>query len=92
MANRTTSIAHDDTLVIPPIPELRARFNGRVIGPDNPDYDEARAVFYGGIDRRPAAIIRAAGVADVRRAIALTRETGLELAVRGGGHSMAGHS
>src|SRR5215204_3401226 len=51
-----------------------------------------RAVFYGGIDRHPALIIRVADATDVSRAIALARESGLELAVRSGGHSVAGHS
>jgi len=73
------------------IPRLRAVFNGRVIAPDHPAYDEARTVVYGGIDRRPAVIIRAADAADVARVVSLARESGLELAVRGGGHSPAGH-
>jgi FAD/FMN-containing dehydrogenase len=66
--------------------------SGRVIGPDDPDYDEARALFYGGFDRRPAAIVRVAGAPDVARAIDIARESGLELGVRSGGHSPAGHS
>lgn len=74
------------------IPQLRAAFNGRVIAPDDARYDEARAVFYGGIDHRPAVIIRVADAADVARVISLARETRLELAVRSGGHSFAGHS
>lgn len=72
--------------------DLRAGLKGRVIAPDDPGYDEARTVFYGGIDRRPAAIAMVADAADVARVVAVTRETGLELAVRGGGHSFAGHS
>jgi FAD binding domain/Berberine and berberine like len=74
------------------ISQHRADLNGRVITPGEPGYDEGRTVFYGGIDRRPAAIVRAADEDDVSRAIALTRETGLELAVRSGGHSIPGHS
>ncbi|MGH2725111.1 MAG: FAD-binding oxidoreductase [Actinomycetota bacterium] len=73
------------------IPQLRSELRGRVIGPGDPGYDEARAVFYGGFDRRPAVIVRAAGEADVARVVSLGRETGLELAVRSGGHSGAGH-
>jgi FAD/FMN-containing dehydrogenase len=77
-------------------PELALRLgkdvDGRVFAPGDPDYDEARAVFYGGYDKRPAAIVRVASEADVSRVIAEARETGLELAVRSGGHSVPGHS
>jgi FAD/FMN-containing dehydrogenase len=74
------------------IPKLRADLNGRVIAPDDPSYDERRTLFYGGFDRHPAAIIRPADATEVARVISLARETGLELAVRSGGHSPAGHS
>src|SRR5574341_2322099 len=74
------------------IPQLRAAFNGQVIAPSDAGYDEARTVFPGGIDRRPAVIIRVADAADVARVVSLARETGLELAIRSGGHSNAGHS
>src|SRR5215207_9137135 len=73
------------------IPQLRAMLNGRVIAPDDAGYDEARAVFYGGIDRVLAFIVRVAAAADVSHVVALARESGLELAVRSGGHSTAGH-
>jgi hypothetical protein len=73
------------------IPDLRAEFDGRVIAPDDVGYDEARTVFPGGIDRRPAVIIRPADAAEVARVVSIARETGLELAVRSGGHSGAGH-
>jgi FAD/FMN-containing dehydrogenase len=73
------------------IQELGAELDGRMIAPSDAGYDEARTVFIGGIDRRPAAIVRAASARDVARVVRFGRETGLELAVRSGGHSAAGH-
>ena len=73
------------------IAKLRADVGGRVIGPDDPEYDEARTPFYGGIDRRPAAIVRVKDDMDVARVVSMARETELELAVRSGGHSIPGH-
>ncbi len=64
------------------IPDLRAQFGDRAIAPGDSGYDEARAVFYGGFDRHPAVIIRAADASDVASVIGLARATGLELAVR----------
>ena len=72
-------------------PQLVANLPGRVIGPEDPEYDQARTVFYGGFDRRPAVIVRVADAGDVSRVVSFAREAGLELAVRGGGHSVAGH-
>jgi FAD/FMN-containing dehydrogenase len=74
------------------IPDLRAAVSGRVIAPDDPDYDAARRVTSGAIDRRPAVIVKVADVDDVRAVVALARESGNELAIRSGGHSAAGHS
>jgi len=73
------------------VSKVRSMFDGRVIASNDASYDEARAVFYGGIDRRPALIVQAKDVADVSRVVSLARESGLELAVRSGGHSLAGH-
>jgi FAD/FMN-containing dehydrogenase len=74
------------------IDALAASIAGRVIMPGDPDYDDARQVFLGDVDRRPAAIIRVADTSDVARVIAFAREHDVELAVRCGGHSNAGHS
>ena len=71
---------------------LRPRIEGRVITPETDGFDEARRVFRGDVDRRPKAIIKAAGATDVARVIRFARATGTELAVRAGGHSTAGHS
>jgi FAD/FMN-containing dehydrogenase len=65
---------------------------GRVVTGENPDYDQMRAVFYGGIDMRPSAIVRVVNAEDVQRAVATARDEGYELAVRSGGHSPIGHS
>src|SRR5687768_9759986 len=81
--NSTTTIS---------IPQLRRDFPERVIAPGDPDYDKARTVFYGGVDRHPAVIIKVADVDDVVRVVNLARESGIELAVRSGGHSSVGHS
>ncbi len=70
---------------------LRAGLTGRLIGPQDGDYDQARTVFYGGFDHRPAGIVRAADANDVAHVIRFAREAGIELAVRSGGHSVAGH-
>ena len=74
------------------IPRLRDRFDGRVTAPGDPGYDQARKVFYGKWDRRPAAIVRPADAAEVAQVVGLARDSGLALAVRSGGHSLAGHS
>ena len=73
------------------IAQVRTRAKGAVIAPGDAGYDAARTVFVGGIDRRPAVIVRAADAADVSSVVALARQTGLQLAIRSGGHSAAGH-
>ena len=65
-------------------------FRGQVIRPGDPGYEAARRVYNGLVDRHPAMVVRAAGVADVIVAVNLAREHRLPLAVRGGGHGIAG--
>lgn len=74
-----------------PISELRAALGEDVITPVDASYDEARQVFFKGIDRRPLAIARVVGADDVSRAVSFARDGGFELAVRSGGHSRAGY-
>jgi FAD/FMN-containing dehydrogenase len=73
------------------LPDLEGSLKGEVVGPEDPGYDELRKVFFKGVDRRPAAIARVASADDVARVVTLARESGLELAVRSGGHSRAGY-
>src|SRR5690606_29777411 len=65
-------------------------FRGRLIGPGHADYDAARAVWHGAIDRRPRLVARCIGAADVVAAVRFARDHDLEIAVRGGGHNVAG--
>jgi FAD/FMN-containing dehydrogenase len=73
------------------IADLGSKLEGEVIGPDDAGYDEARQVFFKGVDRRPAAVVKVAGADDVARVVTFARESGLELAVRSGGHHRAGY-
>jgi FAD/FMN-containing dehydrogenase len=72
--------------------ELRATFRGPLVRREDPTYDEDRRIWNGSIDRHPALIARCMGVADVIAAVRFARRTGLEAAVRSGGHSFPGHS
>lgn len=69
---------------------LQEQLRGQLITPADPEYDAARAVYNGMIDRRPAGVIRVAQVADVIAAVNFAREHSMPLAIRGGGHSAPG--
>src|SRR5262245_34660933 len=69
---------------------LREGFGGEVLAAGDGGYEEARTIFNSMIERRPAAIAQCSDAADVAAALAFARESGLEVAVRGGGHSVAG--
>ncbi len=83
-----TSISLDDAA----IEEFKAGLRGQLLQPSDAGYDSARRLWNGMIDKRPALIVRCAGVADVTRAVTFAREHDLLVAVRGGGHHMAGLS
>lgn len=70
---------------------LAAQVTGAVIVPNDPRYDDARRVWNGNVDRRPSAVVRCSGVADVQRAVSFAAEHELLLSVRGGGHSAPGY-
>ena len=70
---------------------LRERVSGPVVVPGDPDYEDARHVHNFMIDRRPAAIVRCADTHDVQVVVQQARDSGSDLAVRGGGHSAPGY-
>ena len=74
------------------IERLRGALRGPVLAPDDWGYDGARATFNAMIDRRPAAIAWCAGIDDVVAAVDFAGRAGLPVAIRGGGHSVAGHA
>ena len=71
---------------------LRGELRGELCLPSEAGYDEARTIWNAMIDRRPAAILRAAGASDVVATVRLAAQYGLLLSVRGGGHNIAGNA
>ena len=69
---------------------FQERFGGEVVLPGDAAYDQARSLWNGDIDRRPALIARATTAGDVAGAVAFAQDDGLEMTVRGGGHNFAG--
>jgi FAD binding domain/Berberine and berberine like len=74
------------------VEDFKIGLRGHLLGPGCDAYDEARKLWNGMFDRRPALIVRSAGTADVINAVNFARDNWLEVAVRGGGHSFPGHS
>ena len=74
------------------IAEFKAQIRGEVVLPADPSYDQVRQIWNAMIDKRPGMIVRCAGVRDVINAVNLAREHNLLLAVRGGGHNIAGNA
>jgi hypothetical protein len=96
-ARQRPEIHSAETFVVPAIgPEairsFAATLSGTIVLPGDGHYDEGRVTHNSRWDRHPALIVRAADAADVARTVSFASETGLELAVRSGGHSVAGHS
>src|ERR671934_872318 len=85
-------IATDISLDESAVAELEASLRGPLIRPVDPMYDDVRRIWNGSIDRRPALIVRCTGVADVIAAVRFARQTGIDVAVRSGGHSFPGLS
>ncbi|MFG1944412.1 FAD-binding oxidoreductase [Nonomuraea sp. NPDC048826] len=69
---------------------LRERCAGRVVSPQDADYEVMRKIWNGAIDRRPSVIVRCGGPEDVEAAVSFARQEGLEISVRGGGHGFGG--
>ena len=88
------STAGGETVLLPDasVAALRAALRGTALLPGDPGYDSARSIWNAMIDRRPGLIVQALGAADAMQAVNLAREHGLSLAVRGGGHNVAGNA
>src|SRR5713226_10098195 len=74
------------------IQDLKQNFRGELLVPSDAGYDEARKLWNGMIDKRPALIARCAGVTDVIHCVNFAQENNLLVAVRGGGHNVAGNA
>ena len=74
------------------IEELKSKLTGTVMSVGDPQYDDAREVWNAMIDRKPAVIARCRNTEDVRRSVRFASEQGLPIAIRGGGHNVAGHA
>jgi FAD/FMN-containing dehydrogenase len=87
---RGADLSGTETLDPALVEQLRSRFSGALISPSDPTYDETRGLWNGMIDKRPSLIARCLGLADVLAAVDFARTNKLLLAIRGGGHNVAG--
>lgn len=92
MEGLTTAMPLDQGPVPGRFEPLRTQLQGTLVLPEEPDYDQVRRLWNGMVDKRPAAIARCTSAADVAAAVRFARDTGLPIAVRAGGHSIAGQS
>src|SRR5262245_22736785 len=76
----------------PPQEAFQSSLHGELILPGHSDYDSARRLWNGLIDKYPSMIVRCADTADVVRSVRFARAAGLQVAVRGGGHNVAGYA
>src|SRR3954447_10928301 len=88
----TTIEPRHDVLGDATLGELAEALRGELVRPEDPSYDEARSIWNAAHDKKPAAVVRCHGVADVLRGVEFARSEGLPLAIRGGGHSIPGFS
>ncbi|MFO7846222.1 MAG: FAD-binding protein, partial [Balneolaceae bacterium] len=72
------------------VSSLEEKLNGEIILPDDDNYDEARAVYNGMIDKHPALIVKCKDADDVKAAVQFAQKEGMEVSIRGGGHSGPG--
>ena len=80
------------SVLVESIERAAESFTGRLLRPSDAAYDDLRRIHNGLIDKHPALIARCGGVADLVDAVKLARTLDLEVAVRGGGHNVAGHA
>ncbi|HEX3574517.1 MAG TPA: FAD-dependent oxidoreductase, partial [Rhodopila sp.] len=91
-ATNGEAIMNSATSMTAAVDELAKIFSGRLLRPDDARYEAARKVHNGLIDKRPAVIAQCRGLADIADAVKMARDQTLEVAVRGGGHNVAGRS
>jgi FAD/FMN-containing dehydrogenase len=88
----TMTTMREEAIASKAVRELRTRFRGALLRPGEEGYEEARRVWNGAVDRRPALVARCAGADDVVEAVRFARDRDLPVSVRGGGHAVAGHA